>query len=81
MPKRLYKSGNGGRKVPRGAVLIYDDIEEIRARKGNNSLWPNDYFKHKFTNRKGKIYGLKDGSLLIVAPHPLWDIFDYSDSE
>lgn len=77
-PRRLHVSGRGGRSIPKGAVLIYDDIEEIRARKGRQSNWPREYFKHKFTVRGSKIYGLPDGSLLIVGNRPLWDMFDYS---
>lgn len=81
MPKRLHVSGRGGRRVPKGAVLIYDEIEEIKARKGSHSNWPNEFFKHKFVKGKGKIYGMPDGSLLIVAPYPLWDLFEYSERE
>ncbi len=80
MARRLYVSESGRKRViPRDAVLIYDEIEEIKARKGFNSLWPNVRFKHKFKKRKGKIYGLPDGSLLITAPYPLWDIFEYDE--
>ena len=79
MPTRLHKSGRGSTKVPKGAVLIYDDLEEIRARKGSQSNWPKEYFKHKFTKRRTKVYGLPNGQLLIVGPRPLWDIFNYSD--
>lgn len=77
--KRLNVSGRGGTKVPKGAVLIYDRIEEIRAQKGSSSNWPGEYFKHKFVKNKGKIYGLPNGNLLIVAPYPLWDVFEYPD--
>ena len=77
--KRLYKSGKGSTKVPRGAVLIYEDIEEIRATKGRQSNWPGEPFKHKFTKRKTKVYGLPNGQILIVATKPLWDIFQYPD--
>lgn len=69
--KRLSKN------PPRGAVEIYDDILEIRARKGKNSLWPGEYFKHKFTKRGSKIYGLPDGSLLVKGKHRLWKEFTY----
>lgn len=79
MAKRLYKSGNGSVKVPKGAVLIYDDIEEIRARKGRKSNWPKEFFKHKFTKRGSKIYGLPNGQILIVGSKPLWDVFGYPD--
>ncbi|MEM4360104.1 MAG: hypothetical protein QXT45_06210 [Candidatus Bilamarchaeaceae archaeon] len=78
MARRLYVV-KGKQTVPRGAVLIYDDIEEIRARKGSGSNWPHEYFKHKFTVRGSKIYGLPNGSLLIVGRKPLWDIFEYDE--
>jgi hypothetical protein len=78
-PKRLNRSGRGSKKTPRGAVLIYDQIEEIKATKGRGSNWPGEKFVHKFTKGKGKIYGLPSGALLIVAPYPLWDMFDYPD--
>lgn len=77
--RRTNTSGRGSMRVPKGAVLIYDDIEEIKARKGGGSNWPGEYFKHKFEKRKGKIYGLPNGNLLIVAPYPLWDIFEYPE--
>ena len=79
MPQRLHKSGRGSTRIPKGAVLIYDDLEEIRARKGSNSNWPREYFKHKFKERGSKVYGLPNGQILIVGPRPLWDIFDYPD--
>lgn len=79
MPKRLYRSGKGSIKVPKGAVLIYDELEEIRARKGSQSNWPKEYFKHKSTNRRTKVYGLPNGQLLVVASYPLWDYFEYPD--
>ena len=81
MAKQLRLSGRGSTKVPKGAVLIYNEIEEIKARKGSASNWPGEYFKHKFTKGKGKIYGLPNGNLLIVAPYPLWDVFEYLDEE
>jgi hypothetical protein len=79
MAKRLHKSGKGSTKAPKGALLIYDDIEEIKARKGRKSNWPRGYFKHKFTLRGSKIYGLPNGQLLIVGNKPLWDVFDYPE--
>ena len=77
--KRLHKSGKGSIRVPSGATLIYTELEEIRATKGSNSNWPRAPFKHKSTNKKTKVYGLPNGQLLITAPYPLWDIFDYPD--
>jgi len=78
-PRRLNKSGRGGMSIPGRAVLIYDQIEEIKATKGGNSNWPGEKFIHKFKKGKGKIYGLPSGALLIVAPYPLWDMFDYPE--
>lgn len=77
--KRLNKSGKGSTRVPRNAVLIYEELEEIRATKGSKSNWPNSPFKHKSTNKKTKVYGLPNGQLLIAAPYPLWDVFDYGN--
>lgn len=79
MAKRLHRSGRGSTKVPKGAVLIYEDIEEIKARKGRKSNWPKEFFKHKFEKRGSKIYGLPNGQLLVVGPRPLWDIFEYPE--
>jgi hypothetical protein len=79
MAKRLHIADGRRQKVPKGAVLIYDDIEEIKARKGRSSNWPGEYFKHKFTVRGSKIYGLPNGSLLIVGKKPLWDVFEYDE--
>lgn len=79
MAKRLYRSGKGSTKVPRGAVKIYDEVEEIRATKGSRSNWPNQPFKHKSTRQRTKIYGLPNGQLLVVANYPLWDMFEYPD--
>jgi hypothetical protein len=78
-PKRLNKSGKGSVKIPRGAVLIYDDIEEIKATKGRSSNWPGEKFIHKFKKSGSKIYGLPNGQLLVVGPRPLWDIFNYPE--
>lgn len=78
-PKRMNKSGKGSTRVPRGAVLIYDDIEEIKATKGRSSNWPKGKFVHKFGRRGSKIYGLPNGQVLIVGPRPLWDTFEYPD--
>lgn len=78
MAKRLRQSGSGSTRVPRGAVLIYTDIEEIKATKGKTSNWPGEKFVHKFTQRGSKIYGLPNGQLLVVGPRPLWDMFEYT---
>ena len=78
-PKRLHKSGRGSMKVPKGAVLIYDDIEEIKATKGKQSNWPGEKFVHKFVKRGSKIYGLPNGNLLVVGSRSLWDTFYYPE--
>lgn len=62
----------------KAGVIIYDDILEIRARKGGVSLWPKQNFVHKF--KKGsQVIGLRDGSILIKSTkgRKLWKIFDY----
>lgn len=79
MSKRLYWSGRGSSRIPKGAVEIYSDIEEIKAQKGSESNWPRGFFKHKFTRKGGKIYGLPNGQLLIASKRPLWDAFEYHD--
>lgn len=65
------------RGVPAGAVKIYDRIEQIKATKGAGSLYPGEGFYHNFKGAsKGKIYGLRDGSLLIKGQRPLWAAFE-----
>jgi hypothetical protein len=61
------------------AVKIYDDILMIAARKGANSLWPEEDFRHDFKQSKGKasVYGLPDGSILIKGKKKLWKNFNY----
>ena len=59
MPQRLHKSGSGSTLVPKGAILVCNRIQEIRAQKGNSSNWPHEYFKHRFTKLNGKIYECK----------------------
>jgi len=69
-------------KLPKGAVEIYDKILFIRAIKGRKSLWPGDYFEHKFTS-KAKIFGLPNGDVLIKSTtgQKLWKPFEYDESE
>ena len=61
-------------------VEIYDEVLAIEAVKGGSSLWPKEKFRHNFKKNKGqaKIYGLKDGSILIKGKKKLWKKFDYS---
>ncbi len=48
------------------AVKIYDSILQIKARKGDDSLWPGELFVHDFAEKsKAAIYGLENGDILI----------------
>ena len=62
-----------------GATEIYDHIYAIEAKKGKRSLWPKGDFRHDFTAKGTKIYGLQDGSILIRGKRKLWKNFDYPD--
>ncbi len=54
------------RKLPKGAIKIYDCCLEIKAQKGEDSLWPGELFKHTFDKKsKAAIYGLPNGDILI----------------
>lgn len=67
-------------KNPKVATEIYSDILAIEAKKGKNSLWPGERFRHSFSSKsKAKIYGLNDGSLLIKSQNnkKLWKDFNY----
>lgn len=75
--KRLRQNPVIGNVNTEGAVEIYENIQAIEARKGRRSLWPKGDFRHDFKNRKTKIYGLKNGNLLIVGKNPLWKMFKY----
>jgi hypothetical protein len=65
--------------IPEGAVKIYDNVHAIEAKKGRDSLWPEQNFRHDFNEKKGDaaIYGLKDGSILIKGRKRLWNNFNY----
>ncbi len=56
---------------------IYRDVLAIEARKGKDSLWPKENFRHDFTSKSAKIIGLPDGSLLIKGRKRLWKRFSY----
>jgi len=56
---------------------IYGSVLAIEARKGKNSLWPRENFRHDFSAKGAKVYGLKDGSLLIKGRKRLWKKFSY----
>lgn len=71
-------------RVPKGATKIYDTIEEIKAIKGKESLWPNEPFKHDFkSSSRAAIYGLRDGSILVKSQDGkrLWKNFNYDESD
>lgn len=59
------------RNAPRGGVVIYDRLVELRAVKGRRSHYPRQPFKHRFTSA-AKVIGLPDGSVLLRGPRPLW---------
>lgn len=59
------------RNAPRGGVVIYDRLVELRAVKGWRSHYPRQPFKHRFTS-PAKVIGLPDGSVLLRGPRPLW---------
>jgi hypothetical protein len=65
------------KRKKRGEVKIYDNIMEIKAQKGDKSLWPGEFFKHKFTKKNSGVYGQSDGSLVIRGDQPLWKTFEY----
>jgi hypothetical protein len=63
----------------KNAVKIYDNILAIEAKKGKDSLFPNENFRHDFSKIKGKasVYGMPDGSLVIKGKKRLWKRFNY----
>lgn len=66
------------------AVRIYGQIEEIRAIKGQDSLWPGERFKHSFKpSSKAEIYGNPDGSITIrsTTGKKLWKMFNYPEKD
>ena len=73
------------RRDPR-LVEIYENLEEIYAKKGKRSLWPKKPFKHTFKKgaavfgvSKGGKVKLKKGDLVVRSRrgNPLWRFFDY----
>ncbi len=76
------KTGSRMKKNPKlpntkDMTKIYDNILAIEARKGKDSHWPEESFRHDFSKDKTSVYGLKDGSLLIKGNKPLWKNFNY----
>jgi len=63
---------------PPGRTEIYDNILAIEAKKGKNSLWPNEKFRHDFKGG-ATVDGLPDGSLHIRSKKGkrLWKNIDY----
>ena len=65
-------------------VKIYDTILAIEARKGEDSLWPGEDFRHDFSPKtKAEIIGNPDGSLTIRSKvgKRLWKKFNYSEED
>jgi len=69
---------------------IYADVEEVKATKGDKSLWPNQPFKHKFDGgvrmlgvMKSGRYRLNKGSLVIksLTGKHLWKNFEYKNQD
>ena len=62
------------------SVKIYDQLEAIEARKGDESLWPNEPFRHNFKGKTAaEVWGNPDGSLTIRSKtgKRLWKNFKY----
>ena len=61
-------------------VKIYDNVIEIKAKKGKDSNFPNNKFKHSFSSKsKVEVYGNPDGSLTLKSKNGkrLWKRFKY----
>jgi hypothetical protein len=51
-----------------GGTEVYETILAIEAKKGKDSLWPEEYFRHDFKGSSAaSVFGLPDGSLLIKS--------------
>jgi hypothetical protein len=50
---------------PNPGVKIYESITRIEGTKGSDSQYPGEKFFHNFKRPYPRMYGLKDGSLLI----------------
>ena len=73
MAIRLHRSGHGGMKVPVNAVLVCDRVNGIKAQKGSQSNWPNEYFRHTFTKSSGKIYQLPSSTTVPQSAELIYD--------
>ena len=61
---------------------IYDTVLAIEARKGEESLWPGENFRHEFKVGSGaEVIGNPDGSLTIRSRvgKRLWKKFNYRE--
>lgn len=74
---------NLSRRVPKGAVKIYDKIYAIEAQKGGDSNFPKEDFRHDFTKKDSEILGMPDGSLVIKSRSGkrLWKNFNYTKKD
>lgn len=69
---------------PKKEVRLYSNAIEIKARKGADSLWPDEYFKHDFKESNDvEVYGMPDGTLKLKSAKgkPLWKWFEYDDRD
>lgn len=73
----LYRMQSVSKIAPRDSVKIYDKLQKAILSNGT------------ITFTSGKVYGLKNGNILlvgdkgrflVVSPKPLWDIFKYPNS-
>ncbi len=78
-PKESRQTRKG--KLPQGCVLIYDRLLAIEAVKSKGSNWPKEKFRHDFTRKGSKVYGLSNGDLLIRGKVPLHKQFEYDENE
>ena len=68
-------------KLPKGRVLIYDRTLAIEAVKSKGSHFAKEKFRHDFTRKGSKVYGLPSGDLLIRGKAPLHKMFEYDERD